>query len=237
MTQSDPASCTVLAVCGLAVEARLAAGTGVRTLAGGGRSRALAHAIEREVAAGAAAIISFGVAGGLISALAPGALVVASTIVGAAENFPVDAEWTGALLRLLPSAINAPLAGCDTVVGDPDSKSRLHTQTGASAVDMESHIAARVAAAHGIPFVALRAIADPLARVLPPAALVAMRDDGGIDLRAVMRSVAHGPLQLPQLARIALDARRALSALGRARRRLGNGLGYADLDELVLHVI
>ncbi len=206
-------------------------------MAGGGSSLALANAIERELAAGAAAIISFGIAGALVSQLAPGALIVASTIVGSAENFPVDAQWTSALLRRLPAAIEAPLAGRDTLVGDPDSKARLHTETGASAVDMESHIAARAAAEHGLPFVALRAIADPLARTLPPAALIAMRADGGIDLHAVLRSVAHSPRQLPQLLRIALDAQRALGTLARGRRLLGNRLGYADLDELVLHVI
>ncbi len=102
---------------------------------------------------------------------------------------------------------------------------------------MESHVAARVAAEHGLPFFALRAIADPLARTLPPATLIAMRPDGGIDLHAVMRSVAHRPRQLPQLMRIGLDARRALGALARGRRLLGDRLGYADLDELVLHVI
>ncbi|MGI9026892.1 MAG: phosphorylase [Burkholderiaceae bacterium] len=235
--QPDHASRTVLAVCGLAVEARLAAGPGVRTLAGGARSRALANAIERELAAGAAAIISFGVAGALTSDLAPGALIVASTIVGDAENFPVDAEWASALLRRLPTAIHAPLAGRDSVVADPESKSRLHIETGASAVDMESHVAACIAAEHGLPFVALRAIADPLARALPQAALIAMRFDGGVDLRAVMQSVARRPHQLPQLLRIALDMRRALSALARGRRLLGDRLGYADLDELLLHVI
>ena len=206
-------------------------------MAGGGCSLALANDIERELAAGAAAIISFGVAGALMSQLAPGALIVASTIVGAEENFPVHAEWTSALLRRLPAAVNAPLAGSDAVVGDPDSKSRLHTQTGASAVDMESHIAARVAAEHGLPFVALRAIADPLSRTLPPAALIAMRADGGIDIHAVMRSLAHTPHQIPQLLRLALDMQRALSALASGRRLLRNRLGYADLDELVLHVI
>ena len=227
----------VLAVCGVGLEARIAAGPGVRTLAGGGRSIALVRAIELEVAAGVGAIISFGVAGALVPALEPGALIVASAVVGAQGRFPVHAEWTAALLRKLPTAIGATLAGSDSVVADPSGKQRLHAQTGASAVDMESHIAARIAADRGLPFAALRAIADPSARSLPPAALVALRADGSIDALAVLRQLAHQPRQLSGLLRIAFDTQKALSALGRGRRLLGDRLGYADLDELLLHVI
>lgn len=230
-------SCNVLAVCGLAVEARLASGPGVRTVAGGGDARSLALAIEREVAAGAVAIISYGVAGALIASLAPGALIVADAIISASERLPVDARWARALRDRLPDAITATLAGHDGIVGDPRHKSSLHRSSGASAVDMESHIAARIAAAHGLPFVALRAIADPLARLLPPAASVAMRPGGGIDLPAVLWSIARSPAQLPQLARIARDTQKALGALGRARRLLGDRLGYTDLDQLLVDVV
>ena len=215
----------------------MAAGPGVRTVAGGGRSIALASAIEREVAAGAKAIISFGVAGALTPALGPGSLIVASAVVCTAGSYPVHAEWTSALLRRLPNAISAELAGSDTVVADPIGKARLHAQSGAIAVDMESHIAASIAAEHGLPFAALRAIADPLARTVPPAAAIALRAEGGIDMLAVLRSLAHTPRQFPLLLRIAFDARKALGALARGRRLLGDRLGYADFDELLLHVI
>ncbi len=215
----------------------MARGNGVRSLSGGGRSIDLARAIEREVAAGARAIISFGVAGALIPTLVPGALVVASEVVGPEGKFPVHVEWTGALLQRLPAAINAALAGSDAIVADPASKARLHATTGASAVDMESHVAARIATEHGLPFAALRAIADPLARTIPPAAMIAMRADGRFDLISVLRSLARTPSQFPQLLRIGRDAQTALRNLGRGRRLLGDRLGYADLDQLLLYVI
>ncbi len=237
MRHSPDPSGAVLAVCGLTVESRIAAGQGVRTVHGGGRSDALSAAIEREVAGGIVAIVSFGVAGALIPSLQPGALIVAASIVGPAATHPVDAAWSRALLRRLPAALEAPLAGCDRIVAEPAEKSALHASTGASAVDMESHIAARIAAAHGLPFAALRAIADPLVRSLPPAALLAMRDDGRIDLPAVLRSLVRSPGQLPRLLRIGVDAQRALGALGEGRRLLGRGLGYLDRDELLVDVV
>jgi len=227
----------VLAVCGLAAEARLVAGTGVRTVAGGGRAGALAVAIEREIEAGVDAIVSIGVAGALVPHLKPGALLVADRVVAAGETFEVDAVWAAAMLARIPTAISATLAGSETIVADPFAKARLHDASGASAVDMESQVAARIAKARGLPFAALRAIADPLKRTLPPAATVAMRADGTIDLPAVLWAIATRPSQLPELLRIGSDTRRALRSLGRGCRLLGGGLGYPDLDELSLDVV
>lgn len=225
----------VLAVCGLAAEARLAARTGVRTVAGGGRSRALATAIEQQLD-GVGAIVSFGLCGALVAGLEPGTLLVATAVTGDSTSFTVDARWTRTLLDRLPFAIGVPLAGSDAIVATPAAKSALRLRTGASAVDMESHIAARIAAERGIPFAVLRAVADPLHRALPPAALVGLDDDGGIAIVPVLRAVLREPGQVPQLLRIAADTRKALGALGRGCRLLGSGLGHADLDQLRLDV-
>jgi hypothetical protein len=119
----------------------------------------------------------------------------------------------------------------DNLIADPERKQLLYTQTGAVAVDMESHIAATIAAAHQIPFAASRVIIDPADRPLPPAALVGLRSDGTADAVAVLRSVLQQPSQLPALVRIALDARIARAALRRGRRMLGMGLGFPDFGD------
>ena len=234
----DPSG-PVLAVAGLALEARLAGGPGIRALAGGGDTAALAAAIEREVARGARALISFGIAGALAPSLVRGALVVASGVcaAGASPSLATDARWSAALLRLIPDAVSGELYGSEIILADARHKAKLHARSGAIAVDMESHVAGRIAAAHGLPFAVLRAIADPADRSLPPAALVGMRSQGGVDLAAVLRSIAGSPSQLGALLRIALDARAALSALARGHRLAGDRLGCSDLDELPLHVV
>ncbi len=227
----------VLAVCGLAFEARIAAGDGVRTLSGGGRSAVLAGAIEAAVHDGVVGIVSFGVAGGLVDGLSPGSLVVADAIVGPDERFPTHVAWSRMLESRLPACARESIAGVDQVVVDAAAKAALARRTGAIAVDMESHIAARIARDHGLPFIALRAIADPLRRSLPPAALVAMREDGGVDLRALLKAIGRRPQQLPMLLRIGLDTRLASNALRQGRGLLGSRLGYADLDQLPVDVI
>ncbi len=248
----------VLVVCGLSVEARIARGPGVRTIAGGGRSDALADTIAREVDRGVVAIASFGIAGALVPSLRPGSLIVADRIVHDDGRWPCDPRWVDALARRLPHVVVATIAGSDGMVVDRDEKERLRErlherlrdgspqsaigsrddEADVVAVDMESHVAARIAARHRLPFIALRAIADPFDRVVPPAARVAMRDGGGIDVAAVLRSIAASPRQLPALLAIAADTRTALRALGRGRRLAGDRLlGDLDLDQLAIDVV
>jgi adenosylhomocysteine nucleosidase len=60
----------------------------------------------------------------------------------------------------------ADLAGVDAMVVSSHVKAGLRKATGALAVDMESHVAASFAAAHHLPFAAVRAVCDPVNRTL-----------------------------------------------------------------------
>jgi len=230
MTEFKP----VIAVTCLAYEARVAAGSGVSVVCSD--QDGLSAALEAAVNRGSSGIISFGIAGGLAPDLAPGNWVVAGAVVAGHERFPTDRAWSQQLLQALPQARQADIVSVRAPVADPQAKRRLHERTGTVAVDMESDIAARVAAARGLPFAACRVIIDPAHRALPPAALINLRPDGTPDLPAILRSVARQPLQLPGLMRIAIDDRIARSALLRGRRVLGAGLSFPYFGELVLDV-
>jgi hopanoid-associated phosphorylase len=224
----------VVAVTGLAKEARIAGGPGVRAVAGGGNARRLAQAIERAVRLGAQGVISFGIAGGLTDTIAAGDWLVARAIVTADERFSCDEAWTRALVERLPGAMTVDVAGCDAPVMEAAVKRALHQATGASAVDTESHIAAAVAAAHKLPFAAFRVVCDGVEQSLPSAAVSALSPDGTIRRAAVARALARDPGQIPALARTAIDARTAFRALLRGRRLLGPGLGFPNLREALL---
>ena len=227
----------LLVVCGLEVEARLVTDPDVRTIAGGGDRHALAATIHRHLDDGAVGIMSFGLAGGLDPSLRAGSLVVPEAIVHRDGREPVDPRWMAALRRALPDAAPGTMAGSNGAVASADAKHALWRATGACAVDMESHVAARIARERGIPFVALRAISDTADHSLPAAALVAMRPDGRIDMTAVLRSVARRPGQIPGLVRLAVETRSALRGLRLGLGLLGARLGHADLDELPVDVI
>jgi adenosylhomocysteine nucleosidase len=228
---SDP---SVVAVTCLALEARIAAGACVSVICS--HASQLVVALEASIRRGAGGIISFGIAGGLAPDLEAGDWVIASGVRTDQGRFAVDHAWARRLVAALPGAVHADIVGVDAPVVEPLEKRRIHARTGAVAVDMESHIAARIAAARGIPFAACRVVIDSAERQLPPAALVGLRLDGTPDIGAVLGSLARQPRQLPALMRTALDMRTARTALRRGRRLLGAGLGFPYFGELALDV-
>jgi hopanoid-associated phosphorylase len=216
---------TVLAVCGLAFEAAIARGAGVVAIHGPG-----AAAIQRldRVLADAhlcRGIISFGIAGGLDPGLPPGACVLADAIVDGEERLPVDERWLLLLKASLPGAMVGALAGVSCPVTDARAKAGLRQRSGAFAVDMESHLAALAARRHGLPFAALRIVADPAHRGIPDCALAALCGDGGMALAPLLRALASNPAELRMLATLAADAIRAHRCLRSARATAGHAFG------------
>src|SRR5262249_44053578 len=162
-------------------------GFGVEVIAGGGDQKQLEASLEAR-AAEAHGIISIGIAGGLAPALRSGRWVLADKILADGTLMPTDAKWTERLAARLPEAAKGPLLGVDAIVAEATRKADLHRTTGALAVDMESHVGARVARHHGLAFAAVRVVCDPAHRALPPAARIAMKPGGRMDLWAVLRS-------------------------------------------------
>jgi adenosylhomocysteine nucleosidase len=213
----------VIAVSCLSIEARIARGPGVLVLCD--HADRLVTTLDAAASRGAAGIISFGIAGGLAPDLAAGDWVVGTGVRTNDSWFPADQAWARRLLAALPAAIHADIAGVDAPVADTAAKQDLHRCSGAAAVDMESHLAARIAAAYRIPFAACRVVVDPADVTLPPAALVGLRQDGTADLPAILRSLRAQPRQLPALVRTTRDAGIACSALRRGRQAMGTALG------------
>ena len=218
---------TVIAFVGLAFEARIAAGPGVHVVCRTAESEFEAVA-DNAVRQGYRGMISFGVAGGLASHLRAGDWVVASAVRESQTVRATDAGWSRKLIGMIAGAVHAPIVGVDSPVAEPAKKRELYKTTGAAAVDMESHVAARIAAAHNLAFAAVRVVVDPAHRTVPPAALIGMRPDGRANLFAVMRDLMARPAQLCPLARIAADAFAARAAMARVRRRLGPHFGLLD---------
>jgi hopanoid-associated phosphorylase len=214
----------VVAVTCLALEAGIARGPGVSVICN--QSSGLRAALGTAIARGATGIISFGIAGGLAPDLAAGDWVVASGVRSGNTVIATDRGWAQRLLDILPNAVHAHVVGTDALIPGPAEKLQLYDETGSAAVDMESHIAAEVAAQHRIPFAACRVIIDSAHRALPPAATLGLRPDGSPDIAAVLRSILQDPRQLPDLVRTAIDLQIARRALQSGRRQLGVGLGF-----------
>jgi hopanoid-associated phosphorylase len=220
---NDLSQRSVIALVGLAFEARIAAGPGVLVAC---RGRETADLLRLAIGAGCRSIISFGVAGGLAPGLFPGDCIVASAIIDYPAVRPTDPLWSRKLAEMIPGARHGPIMGVNSVVSDPADKRKLHAFTRAVAVDMESHLVARLADAHGLAFAAVRVIIDPAHRVVPPAALLAMAPGGSTDVSAMLREILARPSQVSPLMRLAADAIAARAALVRLRRALGPSFSW-----------
>ena len=82
--------------------------------------------------------------------------------------------------------------GSERIVATAADKRALFEATGAQAVDMESHEVAAVAAAAGLPFLVIRALADPYDQVIPQVAREALRPDGRVRLQGHARRPVPG---------------------------------------------
>jgi adenosylhomocysteine nucleosidase len=172
----------------------------------------------------ATGIISIGIAGALSPDIAVGDVVIAERVVTANEAFETDAKWTARLAGALPDARIGAILGRGAIAESAEIKVTLRESTGADAVDMESHLAARAAMEHGVPFAALRVISDAADHSLPPAALVAMKPDGSIALSRVLLSVLRQPSQVPALIRTGRESEKAFAVLEQCLAALGPNL-------------
>lgn len=186
---------------------------------------ARAERLARELAGqGAMALLSFGIAGGLAPDLSTGSLVIGTAVTTGAATYPCDPDLSAKLASALPNAVTGAVWGGDVIVDTAAAKARLHRDSGAVIVDLESAAVARAAAEAGLPFGVLRAVADPAAHGLPPAALVGLDSEGRPAIGPVLRALARSPGQLPALIRLGRQSSAAMKALLAAAGTLGRDL-------------
>jgi hopanoid-associated phosphorylase len=205
---------TVLCTTGLEAEAKIARRAGLSAVVGAGDHRRTIAVVEKAASA-AECLVSFGIAGALKPGLRAGDIILSTEVVDEDRRWLSSESLRPRIAELVQEigAIEGPVLGAQMVVATKTDKRRAWRETGAIAVDLESIVVARAAAALGIPFIVLRAIADPAVRELPPAALVPLDDDGRPALGRVLASVMRRPQQLPTLLAVAREARQALQAL------------------------
>jgi len=183
---------------------------------------AAASGARQLVDAGARALLSWGVAGGLDPALPAGALFLPGEVISAdGVVYQTAREWREALATAVASC--HPVTGGRLLtsrrpLGSAADKSIAFSETGAAAVDMESAAVAEVARAQGLPFLAVRAIVDTANDPLPKAAIAAA-SSGSVKLSRLLGALARAPADLPALIRLMWRYRaasRSLAAVARA---------------------
>jgi hopanoid-associated phosphorylase len=220
----------VLIVTGLVQEAKIAAGPGMTVICSSSDPVQLRSLLADFDPATIRGVISFGVAGGLDPDLKSGAVVVATEVVAGNSRWSASEILSDELIAGAgvgrQKVFRGGLVGVEKVVTGQAGKAALRSEFGAAAVDMESHIAAEFAAMAGLPFAALRVVSDPAHRALPEIATTAIKPNGDVDLRKVLRGIARNPLVIRALVSTGRDFNRALRSLRDCRSYL---LGHTNL--------
>ena len=171
---------------------------------------------ETLISRGATAVMSFGIAGGLDPALRPGGLVLAREVISPEGlRLPADAAWRDRVATTIHGrpVHDGAIAGTDQMLISIEQKADLHRRTRAAAADMESHGVARAAVRRSIPFLVVRAVADPADRALPRSAVAGLDDTGAVRPAATLAAIISNPAEIAALLGVAATTWAALLAL------------------------
>ncbi len=176
------------------------------------------------------AFLGVGLAGGLAPDVTPGCLVVGKQVVDdAGRVWRSDPELTGmaiqSLSRLGLTHRVGTLVTRRDLVGTPDAKAALWRDTGALAADLESSHFLAEARRHGIPALAVRAIADGPWMALDSVWMQVITSGGALSSGRLLKVLLARPGLLIQGVRLGWVSRRGLSHLARF---LPAFLGEAD---------
>lgn len=179
--------------------------------------------INAEVAAkllvtrGAGRLISWGCAAALSTSLKSGDLILADKLIDAENSeMTVNVDWYSHTKNRLANFMvvhSGALAESSSIVSSSMDKKQLHSITGAIALDMESIAIAKVARQHTLPFIAIRAIADPVTMSLPLAINYSLNDGGDIMLGRLLLFLLRHPSELPGLIKLGLHFNAAKKTL------------------------
>lgn len=183
---------------------------------------AASQGARRLIAAGARALVSWGMAGGLDPRLTAGSIVLPDEVLSPeGVRFPTTRHWrehVGAVIAARQPVCFGTLLSCREVIGSAADKSTVFGATAAAAVDMESAAVAEVALSERLPFLAVRAIVDTAEDSLPPGLMALVGAPGAVRMGRLLGSLAARPADVPRLVQLMRRYRAASSALASVAR-------------------
>ena len=181
------------------------------------RAREAAQAL---VSSGCTGLVSFGLSGALDPQHVPGDVLVPDVVLNPeGRRFVTDTAWQSGLKNALSATMavsSGSISGSDSPLLTVEQKMARRLSSGAAAVDMESHAIAEVAARHGLPFVALRVIADSHQLQIPAWTMNGVQDNGQVHEGQLFLGFLIRPWLWPKLGILAISNNKALKSLRRS---------------------
>ena len=157
------------------------------------------------IQAGASALITFGMAGGLDPSLKAGSVILPCELISAdGTRFAACQSWrerVAAAVSPLRAVSEGSLLSSARPIDTPADKAAAFHSSGAAAVDMESAAVAQVAADHKLPFIAVRVIVDTAADRLPQTVVNASRA-GRLRIGRLLAGLVVAPGEIAGLIRL-----------------------------------
>jgi hopanoid-associated phosphorylase len=199
---------------------------------GAGRDNA-AKSAKILIEKGATALISWGCAGALALELRPGDLLFPEKVVTASgQTLKITENWLTHIKKNLPIIHRSVvLVESLTPIVTSEGKKRLHQQTQAIAVDMESAAIIEIAEEFAVKSLVIRTIVDPVNLNLPPAINHALNTEGEIVLSKLLTHLLICPQQLPSLIKLGLNFSTAKNKLKAVAKHLDTIVGF-DLNTI-----
>jgi adenosylhomocysteine nucleosidase len=162
-------------------------------------------------------LISWGLAGSIVSSLRSGDLLLASNVISDNDSWTINVDWLSKCQMLLAdSSINITsddIVSINNVCANTQDKHELSIRTDAVAVDMESAAIAELASTNNIDFIVIRAIADSVDTSIPEAVLKHTNSLGRPEPLPFLLSCLRNPGQIKSLIKLAKCYKQALNTL------------------------
>jgi adenosylhomocysteine nucleosidase len=195
---------------------------GTLVAVGGVGPDAATRTARRLLDAGATALVSWGLAGGLDPSLRAGTVFLPDRVLAIdGPALATSAYWVDGLQAGIAGncqVARGTLLTSPRAIGAVADKAAAWRSTGAGAVDMESHAVGRAALSRGLPFIAVRVIIDAAHDAVPASMLAALGDSGQLRIGRLLAALATAPADILALIRLGQRYRAATGALGAVAR-------------------
>jgi adenosylhomocysteine nucleosidase len=190
----------------------------VRVACAGASAERAALKARQLVDQGVGALMSFGIAGAADPGLDSGDLVIAREVLTEfGDLYACAPRWQEALCDALPAAHlpfrHGAILGGTKLWRDAADKEAIFAITGCLTLDMESAAVGAIAAEQGLPFLAVRAVADRAGDSLPGLVGIAVKPNGRPAVGRALAALIRNPGDIPATLRLARQSELALARL------------------------
>ena len=171
----------------------------------------------------ASTLVSWGTAGALAENIQSGDLILADNVIANdGDRYSFDAEWNKYIINELSNTSlkihHGMIAHAGQVLETAEEKKRLHGETNALAVDMESLAIAQFAKNAKLPCVSIRAIVDEASQCIPEAVIKHTDTFGRPSLFPLFSSLIRNPGLITELIKLGAAMRAATTSLNTVAR-------------------